>query len=192
MIHKALDIEQVTKLCHVSATTVLRWIQENSLKVIRFADSPPQIWRADLIVFLKTIHEPIPRELVLLDKISVIVAIGEEDLRARIFDELRDLLPNTLIVQANTAFEAGLAAYELSPYLYILDLEMPGIDWQSIGTLLKSKPRLKFIKIIGIARHAEGFNEKKILEAGFDAFFSAPLDLKAFKDAIVYRINELM
>jgi len=192
MLQKALEIENISKICHVPIATVLRWIQSHGLKTINVPGSAPKVGRAELIEFLKSMHIPVPRELVLLDSLRIIIVEHDEELKKWIFDELNDLLPNAKVSASNYAFEAGFLTNEMNPHILIIDFDMPGTYSFSICKMLKNNSRFKFIKIIGIGDKELEKKKKELIESGADEFFPKPLLMKPFKDTIVFMVNELV
>lgn len=192
MLKKALGIEEICKICHVTPATVLRWIQMQNLKTVRMAVDQPKVWRSDLILFLESIKEPVPRELVLIDTLHIIVASHENALRTWIRNQLRALLPNATITEASDAFEAGQFTVEATPHMLILDFTVPGLDGCAVCRKMKNINRYKFMKIIAIGNQEQEKRKKEILESGADEFFIKPLIPGSFKDAVVFLVNELV
>lgn len=192
MRQKALAIEHISKICHVSSITVLRWLQQQNLKPIKIPGDQPKVWRSDLIKFLDSIHEPVPKELVLIDTLNIVVMVYDTDLRKLILKELKDLLPNAHTTAPGNAFEAGLSTHELNPHILILDFDTPGIDGCSVTRALKNSKRFQCTRIISIGSKEMGQYRKDIIESGSDDFFSKPIKINPFKDSIAYQVNELV
>ncbi|MBD3271210.1 MAG: response regulator [Elusimicrobia bacterium] len=192
MLHKALSVEHISKICHVTSTTVLRWIQHHNLKTVNLSGTEPLVWRQDLIAFLQAIHVPVPRELVVSDTIRIVVAVSDTTIRDQVRQELEDLFPGSKIPIAHNAFEAGLFTFEYNPHIMVVDLAMQGIDTERIGTILKNSDRFKFIKIIGLASPEQEAQKQTLLTKGIDIVFPKPFAVKEFKDQIVFLANELL
>ncbi|MFH1379202.1 MAG: response regulator [bacterium] len=192
MRQKALDIEQITRLCHVPSTTVLRWLQKHNLKTIEIPGAQPKVWRSDLMQFLESIQEPVPKELVLIDILHIVVLINDANLKEIILDELKDLLPNARISAQDNAFEAGIATYESNPHILILDLDTPGMENYRILADFKQSKRFRCTRIITIGSADKEADSKKILQSGAEEFFVKPLRMIPFKDSITFQVNELL
>lgn len=64
------------------------------------------------------------------------------------------------------------------PHLIIMDIQLPKMDGLEVIRLLKRMPELNHIPIIAITAYAMKGDEEKIMEAGFDAYLSKPINTR--------------
>jgi two-component system cell cycle response regulator DivK len=69
-------------------------------------------------------------------------------------------------------------ARELTPDLILMDIQMPGMDGITAGTLLKADPATCGLKIIALTSFAMQGDREKILAAGFDGYLSKPISTR--------------
>lgn len=82
------------------------------------------------------------------------------------------------VIEARDGEKGVKIAKEQKPDLILMDLQMPVMDGFTATKILKSDPETKNIKIIGITAYAMKGDEKKILDSGFDAYVSKPIDTR--------------
>lgn len=191
MLKKALTIEDLTKICHVPTATVLRWIQAQNLKTVRTSISQPMVWRSDLIPFLESLGQPIPRDLVCIDTITMVIAEQNSEQLTWIRNIIQDLYPNATLIEAHDAFETGQHVIDIIPHILIIDADIPGINGTNICRIIKNNHRLKFMKIICFGDDTVSKYKDDYLKAGADVFLPKPLLVNSFKDAVVFQANEL-
>ena len=72
--------------------------------------------------------------------------------------------------------QAGVAlARELMPDLILMDIQMPGLDGMTAGSILKGDPVTSGLKIIALTTFVMHGDQGKILAAGFDGYLSMPI-----------------
>lgn len=69
-------------------------------------------------------------------------------------------------------------ARELAPDLILMDIQMPGMDGITAGTLLKADPATCRLKIVALTSFAMQGDREKILAAGFDGYLSKPISTR--------------
>lgn len=69
-------------------------------------------------------------------------------------------------------------ARELAPDLILMDIQMPGMDGITAGTLLKADPATSGLKIVALTSFAMQGDREKILAAGFDGYLSKPISTR--------------
>ncbi len=70
------------------------------------------------------------------------------------------------------------------PDLVLLDIQLPGVDGLTIGSMLKSNADTKHLKIIALTAHALKGDKEMFLEKGFDGYIPKPIKMKEFLSAI--------
>lgn len=93
-----------------------------------------------------------------------------------------DLLEaNGFIVHAAQTAEEGLKkAEELSPDLVLMDFSLPGMDGLTATKSLKTNPRTRHLKVVGLTANAMKGDEEAALNAGCDGYLTKPIDTRTF------------
>jgi CheY-like chemotaxis protein len=88
------------------------------------------------------------------------------------------------IVEAETGEEGVRLAQERRPSLILMDIRLPGIDGiQALGRL-RAEVATREIPVMAMTASAMAGDRKRVLDAGFDAFQSKPINLKDFLAAV--------
>ncbi|WP_409526065.1 response regulator [Nitrincola sp. MINF-07-Sa-05] len=66
------------------------------------------------------------------------------------------------------------------PDLIICDIQMPVMDGYEVVRKLKSDPALSHIPVMAVTAFAMVGDRQKVMEAGFDDYFTKPIDPKEF------------
>jgi len=82
------------------------------------------------------------------------------------------------LLEATDGEEALETTKKEKPHLIIMDIRLPKMDGLEITRLLKRMPELSDIPIIAITAYAMKGDEMKIMEAGFDAYLSKPINTR--------------
>ncbi len=81
-------------------------------------------------------------------------------------------------------------ARKLMPDLILMDIQMPGMDGLTAGSILKSDPATATLKIIALTSFAMQGDREKFLEAGFDGYLSKPINTRELPDLILHWLDE--
>ena len=76
-------------------------------------------------------------------------------------------------------------ARELMPDLILMDIQMPGMDGLTAGSILKGDPATEHLKIIALTSFAMQGDREKFLEAGFDGYLSKPINTRELPGLII-------
>jgi two-component system cell cycle response regulator len=88
------------------------------------------------------------------------------------------------VLTATNARDGLELARRERPQLIISDVQMPGMDGYQLARILKADPELRQIPLIALTAYAMVGDRERVHEAGFDAYFSKPIDPAAFKAAL--------
>lgn len=76
---------------------------------------------------------------------------------------------------------AGLAvARNETPDLILCDLQMPVLDGYGVLDQLKQDPALAHIPVVAVTAFSMSGDEQKVRQAGFDGYFSKPIEPETF------------
>src|SRR3989441_5150 len=163
---------EVSRLLHVNPRSVINWIEQNLLPSYRTPGGHRRIRREDLLAFLKKHQIPTPASLV-EGKFSVLIVDDEEEI-VSIVKAYFERQGDYEISSASDGITALIEVGRLKPDLLILDIMIPGVDGIEVCRRIKADSTNK-AAIIAVSGTAE--NEKKVLQAGADAFMFKPIDL---------------
>ena len=82
------------------------------------------------------------------------------------------------ITVASDGREGVEVARALMPDLVLMDIQMPGMDGLSAGSILKGDPATGGLKIIALTSFAMSGDREKILAAGFDGYLAKPINTR--------------
>jgi len=100
------------------------------------------------------------------------------------------LLRDVLGFKGHTVLEAvdgetGVAmAQAHGPDLVLMDIQLPGINGVEALRRLRAEPSTAAIPVIAVTASVMDQDRRQIIEAGFDAFVSKPINLKDFMAAV--------
>lgn len=82
------------------------------------------------------------------------------------------------VIQAGDA-EQALELLELRmPDLVLTDIALPGMDGLALTRRLKADPRYRHLPVVALTASAMKGDERRVLEAGCDAYIAKPLDTR--------------
>jgi CheY-like chemotaxis protein len=78
---------------------------------------------------------------------------------------------------ASTSNEALALANQLHPEVAVLDLGLPEMDGFDLARALRSRPHATPLRLIALTGYSREQDMLAAREAGFDAFFSKPVEI---------------
>jgi two-component system cell cycle response regulator DivK len=84
------------------------------------------------------------------------------------------------IVEAETGEEGVRLARERRPSLVLMDIRLPGIDGIAALGRLRAEVATQGIPVMAMTASVMAGDRQKVLDAGFDAFQSKPINVKDF------------
>lgn len=113
-----------------------------------------------------------------LDDLTVLVVEDEEDSIHLVAEMLRH--HNAEVHVAGDGEEALNALADLRPNLIVMDLAMPRMDgWQTLEAI-RQTPTIADVPVVAITAYHSATVAHDAEQAGFDAYFSKPVDVDAF------------
>jgi CheY-like chemotaxis protein len=113
-----------------------------------------------------------------------LILVVEDDDKSRKL--VRDLLTvkGYEIIEAETGEEGVRLARERRPSLVLMDIRLPGIDGiQALGRL-RAEVTTREIPVMAMTASVMAGDRQRVLDAGFDAFQSKPINIRHFVAAV--------
>lgn len=183
-MEKYFSTFDVAKMCHVSPSSVIRWIREGRLHASTTVGGHNRICGEDVVSLLETLRLPIPNELTanspqneseMKDEGPARVLIVDDDPEICRFFQLffkRNYSP-FLIEFAHEGFKAGWIAHAFRPHVVLLDLMMPGLDGFSACELIRQFPELNHTQIIAMTGYGAQHRDRA-LSLGANGYLEKP------------------
>lgn len=185
---KAFGTYSIAKICHVTPTTVGRWIEAGKLPFFITAGGHRRVLAGDLASFLRKHKIPLPHHLKSGGALKVLIVDDDEVIRRLLRHVIRRQFPKAELHEAQDGYEAGEMVATLIPSLVLLDLRLPGIDGIKVCERIRQKKYLKGVKILAMSGFDVSTMGKRALQAGADDFLPKPFDM----DRLVELINKLL
>jgi two-component system, cell cycle response regulator DivK len=83
-------------------------------------------------------------------------------------------------IESDNAEDGLKLAFDQSPDLILMDIQLPGIDGITAMKQLKADARTKSISIVAITASAMTHNRQTMMAEGFDGYQTKPISLKDF------------
>jgi len=87
-------------------------------------------------------------------------------------------------IETETGEEGVEFARTRQPALVLMDIQLPGIDGITALKQLREDPATRGIRVMAVTASAMTQDRQTILAAGFDAYQSKPINVKAFLEAV--------
>ncbi len=176
-----LTPNEVASMLMVSTESVRQWAQKGWLK----AEVTPGGHRRFLYRDVQRFAQD--RRLEIRSGSGELRLLVVDDNRqfAEFIRDLFDELPQRCCVRiAQDGFSAGAEVHPFKPHIILLDLMMPGLDGFETCKLLKSDASTRDIRVFAMTGFPSEENTARIAQAGAEACFSKPLDIRLFLDAL--------
>ncbi|MDR1748052.1 MAG: response regulator, partial [Spirochaetaceae bacterium] len=134
---------EVANICGVVNQTAINWIRNGHLKAFSTPGGQYRVYADDLAEFMSGRGMRVPGSLLDdtditgIDMQSILVVDDDRGLNAVIAKYLGKIFPEFSIHQSFDGFDAGSKIAENKPGFIILDLDLPGINGESILRRLK-------------------------------------------------------
>jgi len=87
-------------------------------------------------------------------------------------------------IESETGEEGVELARSRQPALVLMDIQLPGIDGITALKRLREDPATRGMRVMAVTASAMTQDRQTILAAGFDAYQSKPINVKAFLEAV--------
>jgi len=118
------------------------------------------------------------------DDVRILVVGGEPEAVKSIVGALRQDGSNYEFASASDGYEAGVQVMAFKPDLIILDTAALGFDEFEFCRKVKSDPKTKHIKIIGVMGFGKDSDVEKIIECGADDCLTRPLQTEELQRSV--------
>ena len=88
------------------------------------------------------------------------------------------------IIEAESGEDAVRLAQERRPSLVLMDIRLPGMDGIEALGRLRAEPDTRSIPVLAMTASVMLEHRQRIMDAGFDAFQSKPINVKEFMAAV--------
>jgi excisionase family DNA binding protein len=187
-IKDTYSTHDVAKICCVTPTTVIRWIEDGLIPAFKTVGGHRRVRREDLERVCR--DRGIPFNVPTGTEVGRILVVDDEPV---VLDLVRDVvkeLDHKFEVEvAKDAFDAGRLVVSFRPQLIFLDLMMPGVDGFEVCTRLKKDPATANTEVIAITGYYTEANMDRILSAGAAACLKKPLDVEEVRSQVVEAFN---
>lgn len=187
-IKDTYSTHDVARICCVTPTTVIRWIEDGLIPAFKTVGGHRRVRREDLERVCS--ERGIPFTVPTGSEVGRILVIDDEPV---VLDLVRDVVKELShqfdVEVARDAFDAGRSVALFRPQLIFLDLMMPGVDGFEVCTRLKRDPQTTHTEIIAITGYYTESNMERILAAGASACLKKPLDVVDVRRRVLEAFN---
>ncbi len=182
MIKDNYTTRQVGKICHVTVSAVINWIDSGVLHAFKTIGGHRRVLRKDLIDFLTKHNFPIPVELEFSGEKKILIIDDDKRFLKSFIALLKKRIGKCEIHTASDGFEAGRAFTRIKPDLILLDLKLPGIDGFRVCKLIRKYDNKSII--IAITGYNSDESRRKALSAGANYYFAKPANIDELLDTV--------
>jgi excisionase family DNA binding protein len=170
---KTLTTGDIAQYCDVNLRTVIRWIDNGSLKGYKLPGrGNNRVTVIDFVDFLNEHKMPMPSEFVPSSK-TILIVEDDKDMANAIKRVLKKSGAQCDI--ATNGFLAGSKLMQHKPALMTLDLSMPGLDGFELLQYIRKQDEFQDLKVLVISALNQDSLDKA-LALGADAALSKPFD----------------
>lgn len=173
----------VAKICCVTPTTVIRWIEDGLIPAFKTVGGHRRVRRDDLERVCRERSIPFNAP-VSLEAGRILVVDDEPGAYELIVDALRHLPIAFEVERATDAFDAGRQVVSFRPQLLLLDLMMPGLDGFEVCSRLKRDASTKDIEVLTMTSYYTEANMDRILSAGASGCLRKPLHPEELRERV--------
>ncbi|MEX2482887.1 MAG: response regulator [Gammaproteobacteria bacterium] len=114
-----------------------------------------------------------------------VLYIEDNDGNARLLEKFFSINPAWRLTLAATAEDGLVLAQHAAPHLILMDINLPGQSGIEALHELRASPLTAAIPVLAISADARPEYIARVLEEGFDAYITKPLDLRALEQTLV-------
>jgi excisionase family DNA binding protein len=175
---------EVAKLCHVTAKTVIRWIDAGQLKAFKIPNSRDRrVERVALIAFMREHELPLAGLDGNAGRRRILVVDDEAEIRTTL-KQFLDALGLFDIETASNGYEAGTKTMSFKPHLLIVDYNLGDVTGADVARTVRANPQLGNVKIVCMSGFLTQEQGAALVSHGVDDFVRKPIDLKDLRQRI--------
>jgi len=184
---------QAARLCAISQSALLRWIQAGMLRACSAPDGSVSVHPDELLAFLRRHAMRIPPELSdergapctrATEQFRILVVDDEEFVRDTVVDMLATSGLDCVTETAENGVMGCMRIPVFRPHLILLDVVMPDLDGADLRHVLKSSPEFADIKVVVITGYPDDPRCKGDLATDADAWLTKPLSMCELTDTV--------
>ncbi|WP_076999980.1 response regulator [Variovorax sp. KK3] len=105
---------------------------------------------------------------------------------------VRDILQHDghATLEATTGSEGLRLAAEARPDLVLLDIQLPDLDGIAVLRGIRGNPALDAMPVVAVSASVMPDERQKVVDSGFDALVSKPIQLKQFRETVRRFLSE--
>ncbi len=167
---------QVAEMCSVQPSTVIKWANQQRIRVYTTPGGHRRVRKSDFMEFLKKYNLPIPEEMG-AGRLQVLVVEDESDLGQLLTRTLQRSSKELEVHWTRDGVEALLEIGKTPPDLIILDVAMPIVDGMRVLATLRSDPKTQAIRVIGMTGQRLPAERLENFKKNSHAFFVKPFKM---------------
>ena len=113
-----------------------------------------------------------------------IVLIEDNERNLQLFTAVLELIPNIEILTETRGYKGLDLIKTTIPHLIILDVDLPEINGIDICIELRKLEKFKKTPILAVTSFAMKGDKERIMQAGFNEYFSKPIKISEFRLAV--------
>jgi excisionase family DNA binding protein len=175
--HDHLSLGRIAKMCHVSRTTVYRWIIGGHLDAYTLPSGHFRVKPEDLTRFCDgfgipdpiTSSKPVaaPDPVLPPPRLRVLIADDHPDMVLVLRKVVERYLPDAEIHEAVNGVDTCISVGTIQPQLVLLDIMMPGMDGFAVLQELLRRPELGDSRVVVVSAY-EPFDRVLELERQYE------------------------
>ena len=115
---------------------------------------------------------------------SHLLYVEDNPVNVLLVEELVRLRPGVQLSVATSGAEGVEMARSLQPDLALIDMQLPDITGEEVLRRLRADPSTAYLRCIALSANAMQEDVVRALAAGFEAYWTKPIDVKRFLHAL--------
>lgn len=175
---------EVGRLCRVSLSTVINWVNEGRLKAFETPGGHRRIKREDLSEFLRTYHMPVPLDLGETQAKRILLVDDDRSSLRTLARTIKKHIPDSDIKTAQDTFAAGSKLVSFRPVLVLINVSSREFDGCELCKQIRLLSETREAKIIALSSDKRPAYEKKALACGANEYVLKPVVSAALMERI--------
>jgi len=183
MQDKYMTPKEVSQMLSISVSAVNTLARTGELASILDEDTGLKCFLEEDVLDFARNHD-IPLNSSVKNRYRVLIVDDEESF-ARMLEKWIGTLPYEFEIDiAHNGFQAGYKARQYAPDLIFLDVMMPGVGGVEVVEALKSEPKTRHIRIIGLTGAATETTARRMVRLGAEQVLRKPFTHEDLVNAI--------